>query len=150
MQSGIGNGRGGISSRYTCRGADISPSIEWASVPSSAKELLIVVRTLSRGSLITNWSLAGVSPSVDQLRAGELPAGVVVGRNSFGQVGYRLCPKKRTQALVVLGVYAVPKALHLHTGFGQGPIIEAAGSPSVAWGSTSVLVGGQPVKRQAG
>ncbi len=150
MESGIGNGRGGISSRYTCRGADISPSIEWASVPSSAKELLIVVRTLSRGSLITNWSVAGLSPSLDELRAGKLPAGAVVGRNSFGQVGYHLCPKKRVQALVVLGVYAVPSSLHLHSGFGEGPIIEAAGSPSVAWGSTSILVGGRPVKAQAG
>lgn len=131
---------GGFAKRYTCHGTDISPPVSWAGVPSSTKELIVVVRTLSGGRLTDAWTLAGIAPPIDELRAGKVPAGAVVGRNSSGEVGYRLCPPSGKTALVVIGVYALPNRLNLKPGFGQDPVLEAAISPNVAWGSVSAVV----------
>jgi phosphatidylethanolamine-binding protein (PEBP) family uncharacterized protein len=131
---------GGFDKRYTCRGDDISPPVSWAGVPSSTKELIVVVRTLSGGRLVTAWTVAGIGPGIDELRAGKVPAGAVVGRNTAGEVGYRLCPAGDKTALVVIGVYALPRRLNLKPGFGQDPVLEAAVSPNVAWGSVSAIV----------
>ena len=150
VSSQLGPRSGGLSSRYSCKGADLSPAVTWAGTPPSTKEIVVVVRTLSRGSLQTNWAVAGISPSVGSLRVGQVPQGAVVGRNSFGASGYRLCPPHDKQALIITGVYALSTPLRLRAGFGEGPIIEAAGSPDVAWGSTSLLVGGRPVGRRVG
>ena len=104
---------------------------------------MVVVRTLAAGALTTNWLVGGIKPSQDSLRAGTLPPGAIVGRNSYGTVGYRLGAGSAEPGLVVIGIYAFEKRGPLHTGFGQDALAEALGSLTYAWGSTTVRVGGR-------
>jgi phosphatidylethanolamine-binding protein (PEBP) family uncharacterized protein len=136
---------GAIATRYTCRGADSSPPLTWAGVPAGAKELVVVVRTLSRGRLANNWVVAGLKPSLHHISAGKPPEGSVVARNSFGTVGYTLCPPTGTTAVIVMGLYAVPRKLNLRQGFEPSVLGEVAGAPGVAWGSVSALSRVHPI-----
>lgn len=113
--------------------------MQWAGVPASAKELIVVVRTLTKGQLTTNWALGGIVPARREIRAGKAPPGAIVGRNSYGQVGYSLCPPAGRPALIAMGIYAVPRKLGLQPGFDQSAISGVVGAPEVAWGSTSML-----------
>jgi phosphatidylethanolamine-binding protein (PEBP) family uncharacterized protein len=131
------NPDGTMAKKYTCRGADISPAFSWTAVPPNAKELVVVVRTVQRGQITTNWSVAGLSPSRIQLRPGHVPPGAVVGLNSYGEAGYKLCPPSGKPALVAMGIYAVPYKLNLHNGFAQGALSNVVGAPNVAWGSAA-------------
>jgi phosphatidylethanolamine-binding protein (PEBP) family uncharacterized protein len=126
---------GGMDPRYTCHGQEISPPFKWHDLAESApraKELLFLVRTVSHGNLSTDWALAGLSPSLSGLSAGQTPPGAIVGRNSAGKVGYSLCPP--SGSLVTMAVYAVTRKLGLKPGFDPEsikPVLEAA---DTQWG----------------
>ena len=47
---------------------------------------------------------------------GELPKGAVVGRNSFGKVGYEICPEG-TNETYIFTLFALPKKLSPAQGF---------------------------------
>ena len=116
---------GAIGRRYTCREGNVSPAVEWRGVPRSAKELFVVVDTLQRGSPIVNWAVAGLDPALDGIAAGELPAGAILGRNSFGKDSYRLCPvASSVPILMSILVIALPRMLPLHRGFDAGRVFE--------------------------
>lgn len=127
---------GVIAPRYTCKGADISPPITWAGVNTKAKEIVILVRALvGRGEFAVNWAVAGISPTVRTITAGALPAGAIVGRNSFGQTRYALCPSDKVLPLVTIAVLALPRTLGLQPGFDATPLTQEATQPGVQWGS---------------
>jgi phosphatidylethanolamine-binding protein (PEBP) family uncharacterized protein len=126
-----------IDPQYTCHGADTSPPLLWAGVPANTKEILVFVRSIYQGRLTTNWALAGIKPSVKKIAAGKVPEGAVVGRNSFGQVGYHLCPPQG--ALVTMGVYAFPRVLSLTTGFDPETVKHLLGSSEVQWGGVPMM-----------
>ena len=130
--------KGGLISRYSCRGADVTPELHWTLLPGVAantKELIVLVRTINRG-VFTNWALAGISPRVDRIEAGHVPAGAIVGRNSFGQIGYHLCPKP--ESFITMGVYAFPYKPNLKPGFSPTELRNYLADPSVPWGSAEL------------
>jgi Raf kinase inhibitor-like YbhB/YbcL family protein len=83
-----------IPARYTCTGADVSPPLRWSGVPSTARELaLVIIDPDAPGGSFTHWVLAGIPPNVDVLPAHLGLAGAVPGRNDFGKLLYRgPCP----------------------------------------------------------
>ena len=112
---------GTLDQRYTCRGSDVVPTIAWKlpeGAAATTKEQLVFVRTITEKAIITNWAVAGLRPTVHSIGAGKLPAGAVVARNTFGQVGYHLCPP--VGAVVTMGVYALQHAVALKEGFNPG------------------------------
>ncbi|MHB8490771.1 MAG: YbhB/YbcL family Raf kinase inhibitor-like protein [Solirubrobacteraceae bacterium] len=145
---------GMIASRYTCHGADISPQLSWKGLPgalSGAKEVLVLVRTIVRHHpVITNWAVAGISPAVNYLGAGRLPPGAVVGRNSFGEIGYSLCPPSSGPGeggLITIAIYGLPEVIPLKPGFSPAVLKGHLEGPGIQWGSV-VLFGHAPVKAQ--
>jgi phosphatidylethanolamine-binding protein (PEBP) family uncharacterized protein len=127
---------GTIAAPFTCHGKDLSPQLFWrgaAGTLENAKELLVVARTFTKGHRTWNWAVAGISPTVDRIRTGKLPAGAVVGRNSFGKVGYEVCPP--SGALITIAVYALPRNLHLKPGFNPETLLPVLGSGEVQWGT---------------
>ena len=127
---------GVIGSRYTCGGANISPSVTWKGVPSDAKELLVFVNTLQSGGSTLNWAVAGLSPSLHGLEAGKLPSGAIVGRNSYGRSAYSVCPGKGTApAVVSIGVIALPRVISVHQGFAPGALTNVVSEPGARQGS---------------
>ena len=131
-----------IVSRYTCKGANISPPISWTGVRPTAKEVVITVRTIIGGLLAAgsrsevDWSVANISPSIEHVDAGQVPPGAVVGRNRLGQEGYSLCPPSKARVvLVTIAVDAFPRKLGLHQGYDPALIRKAFEHKGTQWGS---------------
>lgn len=130
-----------MGTQFTCRGANMTPAMTWGGVPPSAKELVVVVRTLTRGNIATNWVVGGITPKRRELRAGRLPPEAVVGLNSSGQASYSLCPPTNKPSLIVFGVYALPRSLSLKTGFHQEVLGDMISNGEASWGSTTARGG---------
>lgn len=111
--------------RYTCKGADQWPAISWSGVPSNTKELLVFVRTLQAGPPILNWGVAALPASLRHISQGKLPAGAVVGRNSFGRIGYYLCPQTPIRpAIVSITIVAPSHRRSLVRGFNDLKLLD--------------------------
>lgn len=111
---------GYIPKRNTCDGANVSLPLRWSHVPSGTAELVMFVINLRpvQGRFFFDWAVAGLSPAAHGISAGTLPAGAVVGRNSFGKVGYSICPPKGTREEdFVVRVLALSRPLALTRGF---------------------------------
>ncbi|HUN77875.1 MAG TPA: YbhB/YbcL family Raf kinase inhibitor-like protein [Solirubrobacteraceae bacterium] len=114
-----GSGTYAIAKEYTCHGADRSPPLHWSRVPADTKELAVIVVNAKpvSGGLFFDWAVTGLSPSLRGLRAGALPAGAVVGRNSFGANRYSICPAQGQRESYLFLLYALPRRLAATTGF---------------------------------
>ena len=100
----------------------------------------MVVDTLRRGPPIVNWAVAGLDPSLDGIAAGALPAGAIIGRNSFGKDSYTLCPvASSVPTLIGIVVIALPRMLPLHKGFDAMSVFDAATKPGAREGGVSML-----------
>jgi phosphatidylethanolamine-binding protein (PEBP) family uncharacterized protein len=117
-----------ISAHYTCDGANISPPISWSHVPSNTAEIDLFLFNLApvHGKLFANWAVAGLSPKLRGLSAGQLPAGAILGRNSHGQVAYSLCPAKGPAVRYAFLLYALPRKIPVSTGFDAEKLREKA------------------------
>jgi phosphatidylethanolamine-binding protein (PEBP) family uncharacterized protein len=117
-----------ISAHYTCDGANVSPPVSWSHVPPNTQEIDLFLFNLApvHGKLFANWAVAGLSPKLHGLSAGQLPAGAVLGRNSHGQVAYSLCPAKGPAVRYAFLMYALPKKIPVSTGFDAEKLREKA------------------------
>jgi hypothetical protein len=115
--------------RYTCDGADVSLPVRWSGVPPGAAELAMFVVNYRpiHGRLFFDWAVAGLSPTAHGISAGSLPSGAVVGRNSFGNVGYSVCPVKGTgEEHYIVRVVALPHQLAAKPGFDAEALFQEA------------------------
>ncbi len=117
-----------VSPHFTCDGANISPPVSWSHVPPTTAEIDLFLFNLApvNGKLFANWAVAGLSPKLRGLSAGQLPAGAVLGRNSHGQVAYSLCPAKGPAVRYAFLMYALPKKIPVSTGFNAEALREKA------------------------
>jgi Raf kinase inhibitor-like YbhB/YbcL family protein len=80
---------GTIPDGFTCDGAGASPPIVWRNVPAGTEEVALVVDDPDApGATFVHWVLWGIDPDAGRLPEELLPAGVLQGRASTGQVGY--------------------------------------------------------------
>ena len=110
---------GPIAAKYTCDGAGTSPPLQWQGVPRGTAEVLMLAIDLSgsAGDAI-QWAVAGISPSVNEIPEGGLPAGAVAGVNSAGKVGWGgICGAKGQLHHVGFLFYALKHKLGLKSGF---------------------------------
>jgi phosphatidylethanolamine-binding protein (PEBP) family uncharacterized protein len=117
-----------IPAHYTCDGADVSVPINWGRLPPNTVEVDLFLFNLApvHGKLFDSWAVAGLKPRLRGVAAGRLPAGAIVGRNSYGQTNWRLCPPKgQTEHLAFL-LYALPKPIHVAPGFNAEKLREKA------------------------
>jgi phosphatidylethanolamine-binding protein (PEBP) family uncharacterized protein len=130
-----------LKARYTCKGADRWPQISWSTVPPSTKELLVFVRTLQAGPPILNWGVAALPPSLRHISEGELPGGAVIGRNSFGRIGYYLCPQTRIRpAVVSITIVAPSHRRPLRRGFNDLKLLDESTGFTAHDGSVVMVV----------
>jgi phosphatidylethanolamine-binding protein (PEBP) family uncharacterized protein len=124
-----------IPQRYTCDGADVSLPVSWSAVPPGTAELAVFVLNLQpvHGRLFFDWALAGLSPASHGISAGTLPPGAVVGRNSFGNARYSICPAQRTRAeYFFVKVAALPKPLGARPDFDAEALYRQAERSAIA------------------
>jgi phosphatidylethanolamine-binding protein (PEBP) family uncharacterized protein len=103
---------------YTCDGKGTSPALRWQGVPQGTAELVLFTMNAQpvAGKLFFDWAVAGLSPDLTEIEAGELPSGAVVGRNGFGRAAYEVCPEGGGETYVFT-VFALPKKLSPAQGF---------------------------------
>jgi phosphatidylethanolamine-binding protein (PEBP) family uncharacterized protein len=111
-------GPGALPAQYTCDGKSTSPALRWRGVPQGTAELALFAMNIRpvEGKLFFDWAVAGLSPALEEIKAGELPKGAIVGRNSFGKTGYGLCPED-TSETYMFTLFALPKKLSASQGF---------------------------------
>jgi phosphatidylethanolamine-binding protein (PEBP) family uncharacterized protein len=107
-----------LPARYTCDGKNISPPLEWGKVPSSTKELALFMLALkpipgAHGYAPTVvWGMAGISPALHGLAAGETPPGAHIALTSTGKPAvYSVCPPKNNAITYQFALYAVPASI---------------------------------------
>src|SRR5262245_7396530 len=83
-----------IPPKYTCDGVNVSPALEWADVPGTARSLALIVDDpdAPRG-LFVHWLLYGMSPGEKSLAEGvgtegDSAGGGRQGKNGFGKIAY--------------------------------------------------------------
>jgi Raf kinase inhibitor-like YbhB/YbcL family protein len=113
-----------IPGAYTCDGADRPIPLTWSGVPSTARELVLVIRdpNAPTGNFI-HWAVAGIPPT-----ATAVPSNGIQGANSFGTLGYRgPCPPHGSRPhhyVITLSALAAPS--RLRTGFTPDQLRTAA------------------------
>jgi hypothetical protein len=121
---------------HTCDGRDVSLPLRATGLPGATKELVVVMRDPDApGGNFIHWDIAHLSPANGSLSlsAGATPGGAVLGRNSFGSLGYRgPCPPSGPAHHYVITVYALGQPSGLKRGFTGDDV---AGLPVVAEGT---------------
>ncbi len=135
----------GIPERYTCYGADVSLPVRWSSIPRGATELALFVIGLRpvHGEFHFSWAVTGLRPSHHGISSGRLPQGTVVGRNSFGGVGYSLCPPKGRRETYLVKILALPRSLDAAPGFNANTLYHRAEAMASAVGFAAVAFTGR-------
>ena len=110
---------GQLAATYTCDGKDSWPQLRWSGVPAGTAELILYVMNVQpvEGQLFVDWAVAGLDPGLQEIQAGALPKGAVVGANGFGKRGYEICPPAGSGEIYIFAVYALPRALSPPKGF---------------------------------
>jgi phosphatidylethanolamine-binding protein (PEBP) family uncharacterized protein len=113
-----GGGPQTLSAEYTCDGKSTSPALRWQGVPSGTAELVLFAMNIQpvEGKLFFDWAVAGLSPELEEIEAGKLPKGAVVGRNGFGKNGYEICPEGAGETYMFT-LFALPQKLSPGQGF---------------------------------
>jgi hypothetical protein len=78
-----------IPDRYSCRGDNISPPLEFVDISSSAKSFALVLDDpdAPSGSFI-HWVVYDIDPNVSKIEEDSIPQGAIVGQNSMGKTYY--------------------------------------------------------------
>ena len=111
-----------IPSKFTCEGADTSPPLQVADVPSGAKSLVLIVEDPDAPSgLFTHWTVWNISPQTATIAEGSTPKGVQ-GTNDFGKSGYGgPCPPSGTHRYY-FKIFALDRELDLPSGTKRGQV----------------------------
>lgn len=111
---------GAIPAQYTCDGSDVSPPLQWQSVPAKAAALvLFIIDDSSSGAASgIRWMVGDISPSAKGVAAGATPQGGVVGDDTQGHGGYGgICPAHGKTSTIEFVLYALRKKIPLSPGF---------------------------------
>jgi phosphatidylethanolamine-binding protein (PEBP) family uncharacterized protein len=128
------SGMAPLSTVYTCEGENSWPALSWQGVPQGTAELAIFAMNVQPvgGKLFFDWAVAGVDPALTGIGTSQLPRGAIVGRNSFGENGYSICPTPGSSETYMFAVYALPKRLAPERGFDPSSfrqqVLEISGS----------------------
>ena len=110
---------GMIPGKYSCQGEDLSPPIEWDSVPGAAKSLALICDDpdAPMGRWV-HWVLFDMPPDLRLLHEGmpkaeKIECGAAQGMNDFGKIGYGgPCPPGGTHRYFFT-LYALDTKLNL-------------------------------------
>ncbi len=106
-------GENAIPARYTCDGGDEALPVRWTGVPRGTQQLALFVLNLkpSHNKLFFDWAITGLNPRLTGITPNSITSGAVVARNSFGHVGYSICPPSGTHETFVVRLVALSHPL---------------------------------------
>lgn len=122
---------GAIPQKHACEGEDISPALEWTSVPDDAMTLALIADDpdASEGPWV-HWVLYNVPAHILEIsenlpRKGQLENGIMQGQNDFKNTGYGgPCPPSGTHRYV-FKLHALDKELELPPGATKRQLLQA-------------------------
>ncbi|KTC87532.1 MULTISPECIES: YbhB/YbcL family Raf kinase inhibitor-like protein [Legionella] len=116
-----------IPPQYTCNGADISPPLFWQSPPVNTQSFVLIVDDpdAPSGDWV-HWLIFNIPVDTWLLsEATEVPAGAVVGKNSWGQTRYRgPCPPSGTHHYF-FRLFALDTVLNLNSKADKYEVLKA-------------------------
>ena len=87
-----------IPARYTCKGDDVSPPLNWEGVPEAARSLVLIVDDpdapdpRAPKTVWVHWVLYNILPDINSLAehitSATLPPGAIEGINDWQHLGY--------------------------------------------------------------
>lgn len=129
-----------IPKKYTCDGSDISPALNWNSVPAQAKSLALIADDpdAPMGTWV-HWVIFNIPPTVTGLPE-DVPAkdslsdGTLQGKNDFRNYGYGgPCPPGGTHRYF-FKLYALDTLLQLRPGCSKAELLKAMAGHTVGEG----------------
>lgn len=105
-----------IPAKFTCDGANHSPSLQFHEIPSAARSLVLILDDPDApGGLFTHWLVWNIDPKTTVVTEGSAPHGVQ-GTNDFGKAGYGgPCPPSGSHRYV-FKIFALDRQLDLPAG----------------------------------
>jgi len=120
--SGFASGAS-IPNKYSCKGEDVSPALEWTGAPANTAAFAIIMDDPDApAGTWMHWVMWSVPATAHSLPEGvprreQLPDGARQGRNSFGKIGYYgPCPPPGQTHRYFFRVYALDRKLDLQAG----------------------------------
>ncbi len=124
--------RGTIPDKYTCRGENVSPPLEWSGIPQGAKSLALTVEDPDApGRTFVHWVLFNVPPTSHSIAEGVsrdafLDGGSMQGTNDFGRSGYDgPCPPPGKAHRYFFRLFALDMQLSERPGAREKAIVDA-------------------------
>jgi Raf kinase inhibitor-like YbhB/YbcL family protein len=113
---------GNIPSKFSCDGANDSPPLQIADVPSEAKSLVLIVDDPDAPSgLFTHWTVWNLPPRTSSIAESSTQKGVQ-GTNDFGRSGYGgPCPPSGSHRYY-FKIFALDRELDLPFGAKRGQL----------------------------
>lgn len=115
-----------IPDQYGCRGKNINPPLDISGVPAGAKGLALIVDDpdAPSGDWV-HWLVWNINPQTARLEEDSIPAGAVVGLNSYGSNRYEgPCPPSGPHHYQ-FKVYALDSLLDLSPAAGKPDLLAA-------------------------
>ena len=123
---------GDIPKKYTCDGADLSPTLSWTDMPAGTQSLALIADDPDApAGTWTHWviwnipaKLTGLAENV--LKTEALADGTRQGRNDFRRIGYGgPCPPAGKPHRYFFKLYALDGKLDLRAGANRGELERA-------------------------
>lgn len=120
-----------IPKKYTCDDMNISPPLNWSSVPEGTKTFAIICDDpdAPMGTWV-HWVIYNLPANINELSENVpaleiLPNGAKQGRNDFGKIGYGgPCPPGGTHRYY-FKIYALEKELDIDAGITKAELLKA-------------------------
>lgn len=139
-----------IPSQYTCDGEDLSPPLRWKDAPTGTKSFVLIVDDPDApAGTWDHWILYNIPATIAEISAAAnpLPAGILVGSNSWGRKTYNgPCPPDKEHRYS-FRLYALDTTLNLQEGAKKN-VVEAAMKQHIL--ASTELMGRYKIKRKSG
>ncbi|MDD3887700.1 MAG: YbhB/YbcL family Raf kinase inhibitor-like protein [Patescibacteria group bacterium] len=78
-----------IPAKYTCDGENVNPPLKFFDVPKNAKSLALIFDDPdSPSGTWTHWTVWNINPKLLEIKENSIPENAVLGKTTFGEVGY--------------------------------------------------------------
>ena len=106
-----------IPKKYTCDGINVNPPLVIDNIPAGTKSLALIVDDPDApGGTWSHWLVWNIDPKTKEIQENEVPSGVIVGKNDFGDMKYDgPCPPSGTHHYF-FRLYALDVKLNLPSG----------------------------------
>lgn len=103
-----------IPDKYTCRGANVNPSLQFLEVPTKAKSLVLLVDDPDAPAGVwTHWVVFNMDPQTLGIEEDRKPSNGIEGMTSFGNTHYGgPCPPSGTHRYFFT-LYALDRFLEI-------------------------------------